>query len=247
MERGARFERTELSTDRHRLAARRHPVRQRLFRPAGGTGDTASSRTDIYARVDWRWAQARPNRGRARLAAGEAASFRYDWIAYNEAMLLYILALGAPDACARAGELGRLGARRCPSVGERTDGQELVRYPADVRPPVQPRLGRFPRHPRRLHAGEGHRLFREQPPRDARPARLCDWPIRWAGAATGRDLWGLTACDGPADVTLELDGRSADLPLLCGARPGRFRRRHGRADRGGRLGRLRAGNRASRR
>ena len=47
-------------------------------------------------------------------------------------------------------------------------------------------------------------------------------PMQWNGY--GARLWGLTACDGPADVTRQ--GRrhaSRDVPHLCGARrPGEF-------------------------
>ncbi len=50
----------------------------------------------IYRRVDWRWAQ---NSGRA-LSLGwkpESGFITYRWIGYSEALLLYALALGAPE------------------------------------------------------------------------------------------------------------------------------------------------------
>ncbi len=53
----------------------------------------------IYARVDWRWMQARP----PRIAMGwhpESGFIARDWTGYNEAMLLYILALAAPEHAA---------------------------------------------------------------------------------------------------------------------------------------------------
>ncbi len=43
----------------------------------------------------------------------------------------------------------------------------------------------------------GHRLLRELAPRRARPARLRHRESRRLARATDRDLWGLTACDGP--------------------------------------------------
>src|SRR5262252_1316036 len=50
---------------------------------------------EIYGRVDWSWAQPR---GPA-ISHGwtpETSFLRYDWRGYNEAMLVYILALGSP-------------------------------------------------------------------------------------------------------------------------------------------------------
>jgi hypothetical protein len=50
---------------------------------------------NIYARVDWTWAQPRP----PRVALGwmpETGFLKLDWEGYDEAMILYLLALGAP-------------------------------------------------------------------------------------------------------------------------------------------------------
>ena len=50
---------------------------------------------EIYGRVDWRWAQVRESA----IAHGwnpERGFLPYDWRGYNEAMLVYILALGSP-------------------------------------------------------------------------------------------------------------------------------------------------------
>ena len=49
----------------------------------------------IYERVEWDWAQARP----PAISHGwrpESGFIAFDWIGYNEAMLLYLLALGSP-------------------------------------------------------------------------------------------------------------------------------------------------------
>jgi hypothetical protein len=50
----------------------------------------------IYERIDWRWAQA----GGAALSMGwlpERGFLRNRWIGYNEALILYVLALGSPS------------------------------------------------------------------------------------------------------------------------------------------------------
>jgi hypothetical protein len=49
----------------------------------------------IYGRVDWRWAQVRP----PAISHGwspECGFLEYDWRGYNEAMIIYLLALGSP-------------------------------------------------------------------------------------------------------------------------------------------------------
>ncbi|HJU25211.1 MAG TPA: glucoamylase family protein [Rhodanobacteraceae bacterium] len=51
---------------------------------------------DIYARADWRWAQ----NGEPAITMGwkpESGFLRWRWFGYNEALLLYALALAAPD------------------------------------------------------------------------------------------------------------------------------------------------------
>ena len=71
-----------------------------------------------------------------------------------------------------------------------------------VHPPALAPLGRFPRHPGRLHARAGHRLLREQPPRHPGPARVRD-PESEALRGYGENCWGITASDGPGPATLE--------------------------------------------
>ncbi|MBA2771846.1 MAG: Tat pathway signal protein, partial [Sphingomonas sp.] len=87
MERGARFETTELSTVDTALLLGGMLFAQGYFdRP-----DELEIRElveKIYARVDWRWSQARP----PTVALGwspEKGHLPYDWIAYSEAMLVY--------------------------------------------------------------------------------------------------------------------------------------------------------------
>src|SRR5215510_8991296 len=51
----------------------------------------------IYRRIDWRWAQPKP----PAISLGwqpERGFLKYDWRGYNEAMLVYLLALGSPTA-----------------------------------------------------------------------------------------------------------------------------------------------------
>jgi len=95
MARGARFETTELSTIDTALLLGGILFCQSYFdRPDEREIRERAER--IYTRVDWRWSMARP----PLVALGwnpESGFLPYDWRAYNEAMLVYILALGAPD------------------------------------------------------------------------------------------------------------------------------------------------------
>ena len=61
-----------------------------------------------------------------------------------------------------------------------------------------------------------------------------------------REIWGLTACDGPADTVQIFNDEERGFFTYAARGTGRdapARRRHDRADRGGRLDRLRAGDR----
>lgn len=66
-------------------------------------GDTAAERevrertASIYARIDWRWAQ----QDQPAVVLGwkpESGFLPYRWMGYNEAMLLYVLALASPQS-----------------------------------------------------------------------------------------------------------------------------------------------------
>ena len=60
-------------------------------------------------------------------------------------------------------------------------GERHLHFPPHVRPPVQPCVGRFSRHPRPVAARARHRPVRKQPPRDAGAAQLCDRQSRRLG------------------------------------------------------------------
>ena len=136
----------------------------------------------IYGRVDWTWAQNRP----PIISHGwrpETGFLRFDWRGYNEAMLVYILALGSPTHPVEAGGVGGVAGDVQGLLGQvQRPGVPVVR--PDVRSPVLARLDRLPRHPGRVHAREGHRLLREQPARRLRAARVRRSRTRCAGAAT---------------------------------------------------------------
>ena len=152
-------------------------------------------------------------------------------------MILYLLALGSPST---------RSSRRLADLDQHLRRDELAR---GVRPGVHLDfaplfghqyshfLGRFPRRPRRLHARARHRLLRELAPCHATrsAAYAVANPLGWRGY--GADCWGVTACDGPADVRLTYQRQHEALPQLRRTRRrrrARVRRRHLGAD-GGRV------------
>ncbi len=195
----------------------------------------------LYLRAEWDWASVRP----PTIGHGwtpEAGHLPYDWRGYNEAMLVYLLALGSPTPPRRSRGLAGL-ARRLP-LG-RVHGPRASRLRAALRPSVRAVWIDF-RGIRRRRAGRPrHRLLRELAPRDPGPARLrAGEPRRLAGLRPpplGPDRLRRTGQRRVRDR-----GAAAPLRHLLG--PGRLlhrgeRRRH-RLPRGRRrLHRLRPGDR----
>ena len=218
MERGERFERTELSTiDTALLLAGIMFCRGYFDRP--GEREIRDFADRIHARVNWRWTMARPNL----VSLGwhpETGFIRYDWIAYSEAMLVYVLALGAPDHSLPPEAWAAWSAGLPRHWGE-DGGQTFVRFP--------PLFGHQYSHVWIDFRGISDAFMREKGIdyfENSRRATLAQHaygqvnPMDWRGY--GPRLWGLTACDGPADVTLTLDGRSRTFRSYAARGPGQF-------------------------
>ena len=218
MTRGTRFERTELSTvDTALLLGGILFCRGYFDRP--GELEIRELADRIHARVDWRWTQARPHR----VALGwdpENGFLPYDWIARSEAMLVYILALGAPEHGLEP-EAWRLWSEGLPELWGEEYGQTYVRYA----PMFWHQYGHIWVDFRGIQDGfmrsKGIDYFE-----NSRRATLAQAayaranPMGWRGY--GPDLWGLTACDGPADVTLRIAGRERVFKSYSARGPGHF-------------------------
>ena len=158
----------------------------------------------IYSRVDWRWAQVRaPAIGHG--WTPEAGHSPYDYKGYNEAMLLYLLALGSPTHPVSADAWDAWTSPYDSAWGSEY-GQTYLRFPSlfghqfthcwvDFRS-LQDRSMRergidyFENSRRATYAQRAYAMVN---------------PEGWAGY--GRDIWGVTASDGPADVKREFGGR----------------------------------------
>lgn len=96
METGERAWHSELSTVDTALFLAGALLCQSYFDgPHGKEAEIRRLAEAIYGRVDWRWAQVRaPAIGHG--WSPECGFLEYDWRGYNEAMIVYLLALGSP-------------------------------------------------------------------------------------------------------------------------------------------------------
>ncbi|HEX4737082.1 MAG TPA: glucoamylase family protein [Allosphingosinicella sp.] len=200
---GMRFGRTELSTiDTALLLAGALAAKHYFDRPRERAIGELADR--LVGRVDWSWAMPR----RPLIAMGwhpEAGFIPRDWTAYNEAMLIYILALGAArDPAPPASWAGWLAT--APSAWRAAEGIPHLAFPplfghqySHVWIDFRDIRDSFCRAHDIDYFENSRRAVRAQ------HAYAIRNPMGWKGY--GPLQWGLTACDGPADVTL---GSGAD-------------------------------------
>jgi hypothetical protein len=151
----------------------------------------------ISERVDWRWAQ---HRGPS-ICHGwhpETGFIRSDWKGYNEAMLVYLLALGSPRQPVQADAW---------TAWTSTYGRSWQTFHGQTHLHFAPLFGH-----QYTHCWVDFRGIQDDYTRErgldyfenSRRATLAQRayaqanPLRWRGY--GGDIWGITACDGPADV-----------------------------------------------
>ncbi len=162
----------------------------------------------IYARVDWRWMQARS----PRIAMGwrpESGFIARDWTGYNEGMLIYLLALAAPEHRVEPAAW----AAWCETYGAHWRGTGETRHLA-----FAPHFGH-----QYSHTWVDFRGIRDTAMREARldyfeNSRRATYaqrayttanPMGWDGYS--QDIWGLTACDGPGNGHLTAGGQTRRL------------------------------------
>lgn len=192
---GARMRRSELSTiDTTLLLA------GVLFCQSYFDADEPSERgirklaDDIYGRVDWNWAQHRA----PAVAMGwtpEHGFLRDDWLGYDEAMILYILALGSPTH-----PVGPEAWRTWTSTYDRDWGTLY----GQTHLSFGPLFGHQYSHVWIDFRGIRDEWMRKRSLDYFENSRRATYaqrsyaianPMRWR--AYGANVWGLTACDGP--------------------------------------------------
>jgi len=200
MKTGERFEKIELSTVDTALLMAGVLFTQSYFDHDDATESAIrAAAEELYGRVDWPWEQAR----KPAISMGwtpEEGFHGYDWRGYNEAMIVLVLALGspthpvAPDAWADYHKTDRWGTFY---------GQEHILFP--------PLFGHQYSHVwidfrgiqdavTKSH-GAGFDYFE-----NSRRATIAQHAFAVANP-NGYRIWGLSACDGPMDATLTIDGR----------------------------------------
>jgi len=202
-ESGHRFERVELSTIDTALLMGGVLFCQSWFDRAEPREARIRILADsLYRRVDWRWAQVRPP-GISHGWTPESGFLEWDYRGYNEAMLLYLLALGSPTHPATPGAWSfYVGGYRWGSF----QGEEHVGFP--------PLFGHHYSHlwvdfrGIRDSVMNTHGIDYFENSRRATVAQQ-----RYAIAnphgfeGYGEHLWGLTACDGPLSGKVTTRGR----------------------------------------
>ncbi len=196
---GQRQDRTELSTvDTSLLLAGMLFVQSYFDGTDQQEADIRAMVDAIYARVDWKWAQRRTSL----ISMGfhpESGFIPHDWQGYNEAMLVYILALGAPPAQAIAPQAWQAWTRSYATHWGSFMGYEHLGF--------APLFGHQYSHVwidfRGIQddymRGKGIDYF-ENSRRATYAQRSYAQvnPGQWKGY--GADIWGLTASDGPGTM-----------------------------------------------
>ncbi|MFN3675872.1 MAG: glucoamylase family protein [Sphingomonas pseudosanguinis] len=201
---GLRFARCELSTVDTALLLGGVLFAQSWY--DGDHPDEARIRAladQIYGAVDWTWITPRA----PLLSMGwhpESGFIKSDWDIYNEGMLLYLLALGSPTHPLPEGSWAAWSSRFESSWTDRW-GEPHLHFPPlfghqyshvwvdfkGIRDPYIASKGidYFENSRRAAYAQQRYAIANAG---------------RWRGY--GADVWGLTACDGPGDFGLTIDG-----------------------------------------
>jgi hypothetical protein len=201
-ETGMRFEKVELSTiDTALLLAGALFCGEYFDRDDAGEAEIRRLAQALYERVEWDWARPRP----PRIGMGwhpEKGFIPSDWHGYDEGMVLYLLALGSPTHPID------------PAAWETwTSSYKFLRFHGYDYVAFAPLFGHQYSHlwvdfrgiQDAYMRGKGIDYF-ENSRRHTLAQR--QWaianPRRWEGL--GPDVWGVSACDGPADVRLPVHG-----------------------------------------
>jgi hypothetical protein len=202
-ETGHRFENVELSTIDTALLLAGALFCQSYFDRRTATEDSVRALAEsLYVRADWRWAQVRP----LKISMGwkpREGHLAWDWIGYDEAMILHVLALGSPTH---------------PVAPETwtvwTSGYRWGTFQGQEHLGFAPLFGHQYSHVWIDFRGIRDAYMREKGIdyfENSRRASLAqrayaiENPMGFRGY--GERLWGLSACDGPVEATLEIDGK----------------------------------------
>jgi hypothetical protein len=156
----------------------------------------------LYERVDWQWARTR----KGTLRHGwkpETGFLRYDWEGYDEALIIYVLALGAPSwPCESKGYDGWTATYEWVDVEGRAmlyGGPLFVHHFSHAWIDLRGIRDRF------MREKDSDYFINSRQAVDVHRDYAVRNPCGFTGY--GADLWGLSACDGPGRFTRIRDGR----------------------------------------
>jgi len=206
MQTGHRFQTVELSTIDTSLLLAGILFAQSYYDRSDTTEQQIRALADsIYFRVDWKWAEARPPAVSMGWHPENGGAFiNADWIGYNEGMILNILALASPTHPADSAAWTKW-----------VSGYQWGTYYGQSFVQFAPLFGHEYSHVwidfRNIKdsymSGRGIDYFE-----NSRRATLSQRAYAIANPGSWRgynaNVWGLSACDGPANKTLTLAGRS---------------------------------------
>ncbi|HEY2178851.1 MAG TPA: glucoamylase family protein [Caulobacteraceae bacterium] len=222
MEQGFRFKNIELSTvDTALLLAGMLFCQSYFTGPEAEEVEIRALAEGIYGRVDWRWAQQPANQAPA-INLGwrpEGGFLHYSWRGYNEAMIVYLLALGSPTFPVEP-DAWAAWQRDFDKTWGLNFGPEPHLGFAPMFGHQYPQVWVDLRGVRDAYMA-GHDLDYFENSRRAtyaQQAYAMANPLGWKGY--GETIWGLTACDGPGAFHHEYGGRMRQFRAYTARGPG---------------------------
>lgn len=204
MKQGLRFQQVELSTIDTTLLLGGVLFCQSYFDGVDpGEAQIRNVADEIYRRVNWRWTQARP----PVVSMGwhpESGFLEAEWYGYNEAILLYVLALASPTHPVDR-DAWQAWVSTYPLDWGTLHGQEHLTF--------APLFGHHYSHAWIDFRGIRDEYMRARGFDYAENTRRATYaqqayaianPGGWKGY--GENVWGLTACDGPVNARLRYAG-----------------------------------------
>ncbi len=206
MRSGTRFDRCELSTvDTALLLAGALHCQSYFDGADDGERRIRALADQLYGRVDWRWAQVRgPAIGHG--WHPESGFIASDWKGYNEAMIVYLLALGSPTHAVEPAAWDAWTSTYDRDSWGRDNGQTYLRFPPAFGHQFTHCWVDFRGLQDAYMRGRGIDYFENsRRAAHAQRAYAIANPGGWAGY--GDTVWGVSASDGPADVERSFGGR----------------------------------------
>jgi hypothetical protein len=220
MDTGHRFGTTELSTVDTALLVAGMLFAARYFdQDHPDEAEIRQLAEAVYARVEWPWAQPY---GDAYITMGwhpETGFIEHRWEGYNEAMVVILMALGSPTHpvspqawttwCSTYDTLSWTDRRGQPHLHfAPMFGHQYSHKWVDFRGILDPYM-----------RDKGFDYFENSRRATyAQQAYARENPGGWAGYSD--QVWGLTACDGPGDFTLDIAGREREFFSYSARGPG---------------------------